>query len=147
MIFKKKKKEKPTEDLLFIEGYAPHSGIGPLPYTPPESLLKLEAETPGRLKEFFQKASPDQYSQTFYDGIILAARQEALEDLKTQKAERERAVIALLGDKFAGDLDLCRAKLAACRREKEQVAQELAELQGQYRHYNTPRRGGDHEEG
>lgn len=140
------KKKKPTEDLLSIDGYAPNSGITPLPYMPPECLLKMEEETPGRIKDFLQKASPDTYSQSFYDGIISARLQEAMEDLKAQKAERERAVIALLSDKFAGDLILCRAKLEACRREQDQVTQELAELQERYRHYNTPKRREKHEE-
>lgn len=138
----KKKKKKPTEDLLPIDGYVSNSGIRPLPYTLPECLQKLEQDTPRQIKEFLQKASPDQYNQTFYDGIIFACLQEALEDLKIQKAEREQAVIALLSDKFASNLILCRFKLESCRQERAQVAQELVELQEQYCHYNTPKKGG-----
>ena len=137
-MFKLKKKRKNIDNIVEIEGYAPHSGTTPREYDMPTCLVKLELSLDERIDHFLYTAKPDEYNGAFLDRIIDAVEAEAFADLLSQKAFHEKAVIMLMKGQFDGDLIRCINNLDFCQSEMARLENELKELETTYKKCNEP---------
>ena len=131
--FRKKKdrsfgKQGATEENVQLQTYAPNLGLTPQEYLVPLTLAEFEADFDRRAAVFLEKTNPDANNGSYYDALILAVRQEALDALALQRADHVGAIMALIEKIWSGDRIKCDAKLAAHRAELDEVNRDLARL-------------------
>lgn len=121
-------KQGATEENVQLQTYAPNLGLTPQEYLVPMTLAEFEADFDRRAAAFLEKTNPDANNGGYYDGLILAVRQEALDALALQRADHVGAIMALIEKIWSGDRIKCEAKLAAHRAELDEVNRDLARL-------------------
>lgn len=121
-------KQGATEENVQLQTYAPNLGLTPQEYLVPLLLSDFEADFDRQAAAFLEKTNPDPNNGSYYDGLILAVRQEALDALALQRADHVGAIVGLIEKLWVGDRIKCDAKLAAHQAELEEVDRELARL-------------------
>ena len=121
-------KQGVTEENIQLQTYAPNVGLTPQEYMIPLTLAEFEADFDRRASAFLEKTNPDAHNGSYYDGLILAVRQQALDALALQRADHVGVIMALIDQIWSGDHIKCVAKLGAYQTELEEVNRELARL-------------------
>lgn len=121
-------KQGATEKNVPLQAYAPNLSLTPQEYLVPLTLAEFEADFDRRVAAFLEKSNPDANNGSYFDGLILGVRQEALDSLALQRADHVGAITALIEKIWSGDRIKCAAKLATHQVELDEVNRELARL-------------------
>ena len=133
-----RKKQRHTEDIVEIKGYAPYSGITPKPYDVPGCLKKMESNLDQRIDAFLGTAHPDEFNGAYLDSIIDCLAEESIAKLYEQRAMHERIIIQMLDGQFQGDIKKCTHRIQLCAAELERLEKELVTLYEIYARRNRP---------